>query len=54
MKVNPVLVDRRWLLNTIGPLWLFLALGTMGLFFIVEWTVYDIVDWTRTRHTGTP
>ena len=42
-------IDRRWLLNTLGPLWLILCLGTMGVFFLVEWLVYDIIDLVRMR-----
>lgn len=40
-------VNRRWLMDTIGPLWLILALGTVGLFFLIEWVVYDVIDWRR-------
>ena len=36
-------------MNTIGPLWLVLGLGTVGLFVIVEWLVYDIIDLWRAR-----
>jgi hypothetical protein len=45
-------VNRRWLLNTIGPLWLILCIGTMGVFFLVEWVVYDCIYWWREGKTG--
>jgi hypothetical protein len=46
---EPKRVDRRWLMNTIGPLWLILGLGTMGVFVLIEWIVYDLIDMWRTR-----
>ena len=45
MNYKPV--NRRWLMDTIGPLWLILALGTVGLFFLIEWLVYDAIDYRR-------
>lgn len=47
LKYRPV--DRRWLIDTIGAFWLILALGTMGLFVILEWFAYDIIDIIRER-----
>ena len=41
-------VNRRWFVDSeFGVLWLILALGTAGLFFICEWLVYDIIDLVR-------
>jgi hypothetical protein len=46
-SLPPTPIDRRWLMNTIGPLWLVLALGTMGCFFLLEHCVYEIADAMR-------
>jgi hypothetical protein len=40
-------VNRQWLQDMLGPFWLVLALSTMGLFCIVEWLVYDAIDYCR-------
>jgi hypothetical protein len=45
-------VDRRWLINTIGPWWLVLAICTMGVFFLVEQLVYEYIDMARKRKAG--
>jgi hypothetical protein len=47
--VEFVPVDRQWLVDLIGPLWLVLTFVTLGAWPLVEYTIYEIIDEVRRR-----